>query len=160
MKQVIPDPLDLPGTQAIETEKWHRTQVVPQVADTDYGGGVYHGKYFALYNQARDTFLTDLGIPYFSLMNLGLNLSVAELHTRFFKPVFYGEDIRVHTQVLWMRTRSMGIAQKMLAIDPEARESILKNEVELNLVCTNSKAEAVSLPQNLTGAIRTYYATP
>ena len=48
MKQVIPDPLDLPGTQAIETEKWHHAQVVPQVADTDYGGGIYHGKYFAL----------------------------------------------------------------------------------------------------------------
>ncbi len=162
MKQVIPDPLYLPGTQAIETEKWHQTQVVPQVADTDYGGGVYHGKYFALYNQARDTFMADLGVSYRSLMNLGMNLSVAELHTRFFKPVFYGEDIRVHTRISWMRTRSLGVIQKMMAIDPaagnpEAGEPILKNEVDLNLVCTNDKAAAVPLPDQLTRAILDFY---
>lgn len=173
MKQVITDPPDLPtgsaagsssgvqagmpGTQTMNTEKWHRTEVVPQVSDTDYGGGIYHGKYFALYNQARDRFLADLGVSYLSLMNQGLNLSVAELHTRFFKPVFYGEEIHVLTRVSWLRTRSLGVIQKMIATDHETGETALKNQVELNLVCTNDKAEAVPFPKRLAEAIRGHY---
>jgi len=158
MKQVIDAPPELPGTQIINTKKMHKTRIIPQVSDTDYGGGIYHGKYFALYNQARDLFLETLGVPYITLMNHGLNLSVAELHTRFAKPVFYGDFIMVHTRISWIRTRSFGVVQKMICIDRENRKEILKNQVEMNLVCTNDASEAVCLPKGLTDAVHAYYA--
>lgn len=148
MKQVI----DAPAIK-----KWHKTRILPQISDTDYGGGIYHGKYFALYNQARDLFLEDLGIPYLSLMNQGLNLSVAELHTRFHKPVFYGDMIMVHTRISWVRNQSFGVIQKMICIYPDDKSHILKNQVELNLVCTHGETGAVPLPKRFKDAVQAYY---
>ncbi len=140
----------------LKVKKWHRVRVVPQVADTDYGGGIYHGKYFALYNQARDIFLDDIGVSYFSLMKQGINLSIAELHSTYLKPVFYGDTIMVDTRVAWMRNKSFGVIQKMIHIDPTDQIELLKNEVELNLVCTNNKGESVRIPQKLKAAIEKY----
>ncbi len=157
MKQVIPGEGDAPQTQVIKNHHWHQTPIVPQVADTDYGGGIYHGKYFALYNQARDLFLTDIGVSYLSLMDQGLNLSVAELHTRFLKPIRYGEIIQVNTRISWYRTRSLGIIQRMYPIAPKNQIGSPRNETELNLVCTNNNGEAQPLPHNLVKAIRSYY---
>ena len=157
MKQVIPGLGDIPKTQVMKNQKWHQTPIVPQVADTDYGGGIYHGKYFALYNQARDLFLTDIGVSYLSLMDQGLNLSVAELHTRFLKPIRYGEIIHVNTKISWYRTKSMGIIQQMICPAPEDGIDRPRNEVELNLVCTNNKGIATPLPHVLVQAIKSYY---
>lgn len=157
MMKVIEKPLDLPGTRTIVSDLWHRSPVAIQVADTDYGGGVYHGKYFALYNQARDVFMEDLGVSYFSLMNKGMNLSVAELHTRYLKPVSYGELIEVLTRISWLRSRSMGVVQQMVSVDPDTGEEILKNQVEMNLVCTGTKIGAVPLPDELLHAFEQYY---
>ncbi|HCY83812.1 MAG TPA: hypothetical protein DHV36_01625 [Desulfobacteraceae bacterium] len=159
MMQVIEKPLDLPGTRTVVLDRWHRCPVTVQVADTDYGGGVYHGTYFALYNQARDVFMEDLGVSYFSLMNQGMNLSVAELHTRYLKPVRYGENIQVLTRISWLRSRSMGVVQKMVSVLPDTEEEILKNQVEMNLVCTDTKIGAVPLPEKLVKAIQTYYGS-
>ncbi len=148
MKQVI---------DASAIHKWHKTRIVPQVSDTDYGGGIYHGKYFALYNQARDLFFEKLGVPYINLMNRGLHLTVAELHTRFHKPIFYGDFIMVHTRISWMRNRSFGVVQKMICIDIKTREKLLKNQVEINLVCINATSETTRLPEELTEAVHAYY---
>ncbi len=157
MRQAIDPPSEHPTTQTINTIKWHKTRIVPQVSDTDYGGGIYHGNYFALYNQARDLFLETIGVPYITLMNHGLNLSVAELHTRFHKPVFYGDYIMVHTRIAWVRQQSFGVVQKMICLDTETRKEILKNQVEINLVCTNDEAQAVVLPSILKAAVDAYY---
>ena len=157
MKQVIPGQGDTPETQVIKNHRWHQTPIIPQVADTDYGGGIYHGKYFALYNQARDLFLTEIGVSYLSLMDQGLNLSVAELHTRFLKPIRYGEIIQVDTRIAWYRTRSMGIIQRMISTASENQIDSPRNETELSLVCTNKHGKAHPLPHNLVKAIRSYY---
>lgn len=157
MKQVIDEPLDRPGTRAVTANRWHRCRIVVQVSDTDYGGGVYHGQYFALYNQARDRFMEDLGVPYLSLMKQGLNLSVAELHTRFLTSVRYGEDIRVLTRISWLRFRSLGMTQKMVSLDPDTREETLSNQVEMNLVCTSAATGTAPLPGRLTHAVQRYY---
>lgn len=130
--------------------------MVPQVADTDYGGGIYHGKYFALYNQARDTFLEDLGVSYLSLMQQEMNLSVAELRCIYKKPVFYGDRIEVRTRVSWIGRKSLGVIQEMMGTPPGKDDIRLRNRAELNLVCT-SNGRAVPLPRELVEAIYGYY---
>ena len=157
MKQVIQNPLDRPGTRVVVSERWHRTSLAVQVADTDYGGCVYHGRYFALYNQARDVFLDTLGVSYFSLMKRGMNLSVAETHARYLKPVSYGEDAWVLTKISWLRSRSLGVIQKMVTMAPDKKSDILKNQVEMNLVCINTDSGAVPLPDDFINAVRLYY---
>ena len=158
MKQASTSFSDNPNPS--DTFKWHRSRITVQVSDTDHGGGVYHGRYFALYNTARDAFFADMGIPYLSLINAGLNLSIAELHTRYIKPVYYGDAIMVWTRISWMRDRSLGIIQKMMCDPPASRETRLKNRVEINLVCTDSDGQAVCLPAQFVRAVETYYGHP
>lgn len=135
--------------------RFHQCPVVPQVADTDYGGGVYHGKYFALYNQARDVFLADLGVSYKWLMDRGGILTVAEVNCRYRRPVTYGDPLFVNSHVSWYRNKSFGIYQQMIVkADPD---DIVKNEMDINLVCTRKGKGAVALPEVLTRAIDAYY---
>jgi acyl-CoA thioester hydrolase len=130
--------------------------VVPQVSDTDYGRGVYHGRYFALYNQARDRFLADLGVSYPDLMKQDMHLTVAQLTCKYIKPVFYNENIQVLSKVTWLRSRSLGVFQQMvLEGDPETGP-VTKNEVEFSLVCVNSNGKAVCLPLDLVQAIEAF----
>ena len=140
----------------IDSVKWHKVSVTVQVSDTDYGGGVYHGRYFSLYHQARDRFIEDLGVSCISLIQQGLALSVAELHTFFVKSVFYGDAIEIQTRVLWLGNRSMGVAQDMFGTDPVTGETTLRNRVEMNIVGT-CKGKAVPLPERLVLAIKAYY---
>ncbi|MCP3943184.1 MAG: acyl-CoA thioesterase [Desulfobacteraceae bacterium] len=144
-------------TQIIENHKFHESIIIPQVSDTDYAGGVYHGKYFALYNQARDQFLSEIRVSYLWLMKQGFNLSVVQLQSVYLKPISYGEKVIVNTRVSWYRTKSLGFIQQMMAKDENSDAMIIKNKVELNLVCTNSGGQAVLLPNRLIEAITTYY---
>lgn len=142
--------------QNITAKNWHKTRVVPQVADTDYGGGIYHGRYFNLYNIARDIFLEDIGVPYRSLMDQEINLSVAQVHTRYYKSVFYGDRLIVHTRVVWIRTRSFAVEQKMVCTDPDSGQDVLKNEMTMNLVCTG-RSGAVTIPERLKRAMLEFH---
>ena len=144
------------GKQIIDPVKWHRTSVTVQVSDTDYGGGVYHGRYFSLYHQARDQFMADLGVTALSLMRQDLVLSVVELHTFFVKPVFYGDLLEIRTRFLWLGNRSMGMAQEMFGTDSETGDTTLRNRVEINIVCSRN-GKAMTLPENLITAIKTFY---
>lgn len=144
--------------KTFDTPIFHRAFVVPQVSDTDYGSGVYHGRYFALYNQARDQFLADLGVSYPALMKQDMHLTVAELNCKYMKPVFYSERILVLSRVTWLRSRSLGVFQQMVLEDDTEDAPVIKNEVAFSLVCVNSKGKAVSLPRDLTRAIETFHS--
>lgn len=135
---------------------WHTTSVGVQVADTDYGGGVYHGRYFNLFHQARDRFWEDLGVSTLDLMHQGLDLTVAELHTVFLESVFYGDCLEVKTRVLWFRDKSLGVAQQIMGADPLSGHASLRTQAEMNLVCT-TRGKAVPLPGELKQAVKTFY---
>ena len=136
--------------------RWHTAKVTVQVSDTDYGGGVYHGRYFSIYHQARDKFWQDVGVSTLSLIQQGLDLTVAELHTVFLESVFYGDRLEIKTRVLWYREKSMGLAQEIIGCSPNASQATPRAKTEINLVCT-AKGEAVPLPGQLIRAIRAYY---
>lgn len=140
----------------ITTRLWHTARVGVHISDTDYGGGVYHGRYFNLYDQARDQFWEAIGVSTLSLMRQGLNLTVAELHTAFLRSVFYGDGLDIKTRVLWYREKSMGLAQEIMGLSPGSRQATLRGKTEINLVCT-TEGKAVPLPRELIRAIRAYY---
>lgn len=139
----------------IETKRIHRVRITPQVADTDYGGGVYHGRYLALYNQARDDFMYELGTPYSWFMEQGLGLTVAEANCRYLLPVHYRDEVWVTTRVAWYRVKSIGFVQEM-EIKKET-ETLLANGLEINLVCVKFGRESVPLPEEMIQAIDLYY---
>jgi acyl-CoA thioester hydrolase len=143
------------GTQ-IKHGRWHTARVGVQVADTDYGGGVYHGRYFNLYDQARDQFWETIGVSTLSLIRRGIDLTVAEVHTSFVQSVIYGDRLDIRTRMLWYREKSMGMAQEIMGVSPDSRQATLRGKAEINLVCT-TKGKAVPLPRDLVRAIKAYY---
>lgn len=142
----------------IETQQVHRVRVTPQVADTDYGGGVYHGRYLALYNQARDDFMQDLGTSYAWFMEKGLGLTVAEIHCRYLLPVRYGQEVWVSSRVDWYRVKSLGFVQEMEIV--RRGKTHLANRLEISLVCVRSEGKAVPLPEEMIQAIARYHGIP
>lgn len=142
--------------QEIETTLWHTAHIRVQVADTDYGGGVYHGRYFNLFHQARDCFWEDLGVSTLSLKQQGLDLTVAELHTSFLASVYYGDRLDVRTRVVWYREKSMGVTQEIMGTSPDSEISTLRCRTEMNLVST-TRGKAVPLPDHLIQAITSFY---
>ncbi len=138
---------------SIETRHSHTTWLSPQVSDTDYGGGVYHGRYFAIYNQARDQFISDMGFPYQDLMAQGLHLAVAQINCQYLLPIRYAEKIKISSRVSWYRSKSLGMVQKMESHDGQT----IRNRMEINLVCVDSSGASVVLPQKLTRAIDQYH---
>ncbi len=127
--------------------KYHIAQVIPTVSDTDFGHGVYHGRYFALYDQARDNFFYDLGVPYRSLMKRNIYLVVAQLECKYCRPIFYDQRISVFTKLTWIKSKSFGIYQKMIEETPD--ELQLKNEANFVFVCTNTQKETIKIPNDL-----------
>lgn len=138
---------------------FHYSPVVPQVADTDYGGGVYHGKYIALYNQARDMFLEELGMPYRHLMDRGMNLTVAQLTCRYLKPVSYGRTLMVGTKVVWYGTKSICMLHEIRLEQADGEpDPAVRNEMEIVLVATSKNRKSIPLPSGLIDAVERYYA--
>ncbi|THB78718.1 MAG: acyl-CoA thioesterase [Desulfobacteraceae bacterium] len=135
----------------VENPRFHICPIQIQVADTDYGGGVYHGRYLALYNQARDRFMDDMGVSYHSLMKRDIHLTIAETRCKFLRRVSYGETIHVHSTIQWYRNKSLGFYQKMVAM-PHGADPLDKNEVWINAVCVSSGC-AVEIPSDLIDAI-------
>lgn len=64
----------------------------------DLGGVLYHANYFHLYEQAREAFLRDAGLPYPALVAESQFLAVRESHQDFRAPIYYGDEL---TLLLW-----------------------------------------------------------
>lgn len=164
MRQTFHDQRSSKNKTEIQTLRWHTARVGVQVSDTDYGGGVYHGRYFNLFHQARDQFWTDLGISTLALKQQGFDLTVAELHTAFIRSVYYGDRLTIQTRILWFREKSMGVAQEMEGMGPDMGPDVtsepglptLRCQTEMNLVCT-TRGKAVPLPPELIAAVTAFY---
>jgi|SRR5690606_10405947 acyl-CoA thioester hydrolase, YbgC/YbaW family len=74
------------------------TKVRVRYAETDQMGYVYYGNYATYYEVGRVELFRSLGFSYKALEDRGIILPVMELHSRFFKPARYDQEltVRVH----------------------------------------------------------------
>ncbi|MGK6351021.1 acyl-CoA thioesterase [Parapedobacter sp. DT-150] len=71
------------------------TTVRVRYAETDQMGYVYYGNYATYYEVGRVELFRSLGFSYKALEESGIMLPVTELHSRFFKPARYDEEVIV-----------------------------------------------------------------
>lgn len=132
---------------------WHKTTMRVPMYDVDLGMAVYHGSYYHLYQIGRDEFLRDIGIPYTRIMALGHHLTIVEANCKYRKPLHYDEAIEVQSRVTWIKTRSLGVEQRIMRQE-DSGDIVLCNELSLSLVCITLEGKAVRLPGELLDCLR------
>lgn len=158
-----------PERQSIQTAIWsqrkhmtnqnensryeHVTRLRVPLYDVDIGQAVYHGNYYHLFEIARDHFFRDMGFPYRRIMDAERHLSVVEATCRYKKSLRYDDEVDIHTSLMWMRTRSLGMCQKIFRTEEDGR-SALCTEVSLNMVCTRFSGGAATLPPDFVKCLR------
>ncbi len=91
----IARPPDLQAT----TEPWFEYPVTAYPHHTDYAGIVWHGTYIQWMEEARVACLKSIGIDFANLVNLGCDLPVVELSTRYHKQIHLGMSAIVKTRM-------------------------------------------------------------
>lgn len=73
------------------------TQIRVRYGETDQMGYLYYGNYALYYEVGRAEAIRELGFTYRQLEEMGVNMPVAELNSRYFRPVRYDDLITVKT---------------------------------------------------------------
>lgn len=79
--------------------KRHHSFVKVRYAETDQMGVVHHGNYAEYLEIARLDWLDQLGVSYKLLEKEGVMLPVYELNTKFIKPAYFDDVLRIETQL-------------------------------------------------------------
>ncbi len=131
---------------------WHLTSMRVPLHEVDLGMAVYHGNYYNLFQVARDEFLRDVGFPYKQVMDLQLHLTIVEAHCEYRKSLRYDDCIQILTRPLWLKTRSLGMEQKILRAG-ESEVPVLCTQLSLNFVCVTFEGKVTRLPQQLVACL-------
>lgn len=75
------------------------TNITVRYAETDKMGVVHHSVYAIWYEEARTNFIKSLGISYSQIESLGIMLPLADLSSKYIKPVFYEDLLSIHTKI-------------------------------------------------------------
>ncbi|MEX0966815.1 MAG: thioesterase family protein [Bacteroidia bacterium] len=75
------------------------TQLRVRYSETDRMGYLYYGNYATFYEVGRVEAMRSLGLSYKELEDQGILLPVRDLQSRFLKPAYYDELLRVRTTI-------------------------------------------------------------
>ncbi len=144
-------------SEPFDSEGWHVMLLRVPLHEVDLGMAVYHGNYYHLFQVARDEFLRDAGFSYKRIMDLELHLTIVETHCEYRKALHYDDLVQVHTRPSWMRTRSLGMEQKITRRD-DSGKALLCTRLSLGLVCVTFQGLATRIPKELAACLQKYLA--
>jgi acyl-CoA thioester hydrolase len=75
------------------------TPIRVRYAETDRMGVAYHANYLVWFEVGRTDLIRELGYPYAQLESEGVFLPVIEAHCAYIKPVFYDNELQLHSQI-------------------------------------------------------------
>lgn len=105
--------------------QWNQTSrcdVDVHFEDIDAGGVVHHPNYLKYLERARCQAMREIGVPFESCLAQGLAFVVAEVHSKYTRPLRFGQRVSVLTQVAAFRTSSLKIYQKIVALPEDGSE--------------------------------------
>jgi acyl-CoA thioester hydrolase len=93
-----------------------------QFEDIDAGGVVHHPNYLKYLERARCQAMREIGVPFENCLAQGVAFVVAEVHSKYTRPLKFGQRVSVITQVAALRTSSLKVYQKIIGLPPESDE--------------------------------------
>lgn len=80
-----------------------------QWGDTDAAGIVFYPNYFHWFDMATHEFFRSIGLPVAKLMKDGIVLPILNATSDFKMPLFYDDEVEVHSSIAEVRTKSFRI---------------------------------------------------
>jgi|SRR5574344_758852 acyl-CoA thioester hydrolase len=114
----------------------HNCKMRVLYADTDQMGYVHHSNYPIYYEKARWELLRSIGISYKMLEESNIMLPVVELNSKYIKPAFYDELLRIQTELIFIKG---ALIKFIYNIYNEKDELINKAETVLAFIDKNNR---------------------
>jgi aldose 1-epimerase len=107
-----------PSTDPADYAFRHRARV--RFAETDAMGIVHHSRYLPIMEEARVAYLRQIGHPYQSIRDEGLDLTVLEVFVQYRLPLRFDDEVDVHLSVVRVDRATFQMAY-LLSVDGELR---------------------------------------
>lgn len=132
----------------------HRTSIKVRFYELDPYGHLNHAVYVQFFEAARVELLDEAGLSLARLRDLGYHLVVAEISTRFLRPVGLGDVITIESELLELGRATGRWHQRMLRGDE------LCAGQDVRVAATDVSGRPVRLPAELAERLHPYLADP
>lgn len=88
-------------------------KLIVRYAETDQMGIVHHSNYPIWYEAARTEFTKSIGMSYSEFEKIGIILPLIGMESRFIKPAFYEDEIKVEVKLVRMTQVKMDFAYRV-----------------------------------------------
>jgi len=107
-----------PSTEPADYDFRHQARV--RFAETDAMGIVHHSRYLPIMEEARVAYLRDIGHPYQSVRDEGLDFTVLEVFVQYRQPIRFDELVDVHLSLSQVERASFQMAY-LLTVEHQVR---------------------------------------
>ena len=132
----------------------HRTPIKVRFYELDPYGHLNHAVCVQFFEAARVGLLEEAGLSLATLRDLGYHLVVAQIRTRFQRPVGLGDVVTIESELLELRRATGRWHQRMLRGDEQCADQ------DLRVAATDVSGRPVRLPPELAERLHPYLATP
>ncbi|AFY38056.1 thioesterase superfamily protein [[Leptolyngbya] sp. PCC 7376] len=144
----IARPPDLHAT----SEPWFEYPITVYPHHTDYAGIVWHGNYINWLEEARVACLKSIGMDYAEFVQLGCDLPVVELNTRYHRPLRMGMEAIVKVRMQEMKGVRMEWENRIES--PDGKELYLTAQIILVSIDREKGKVMRKLPPAFMDALR------
>tara|TARA_A100001015_G_scaffold293291_1_gene369714 strand:- start:798 stop:1211 length:414 start_codon:yes stop_codon:yes gene_type:complete len=112
--------------------------------DTDQAAVVHHANYLNYMEEARITFLAELGIEYHDLQKEDIGLAPVDIQIKYIHPLRLGDKASIQTSVILLKKASIVMKQEIFC------DKQLCTSASVKLACLNEKQyKIIPLPERL-----------
>lgn len=129
------------------------TEIRITYADTDKMGYCYYGNYPKFYEIGRTELMRKMGLSYNELENAGIMMPVLSLETKYIRPAFYDEILKIET---FVRELPTGRIKFEYEITNQNNELINKGETILAFIDEKHR-KPMRAPKELMDKIEIYF---
>lgn len=131
------------------TRESHRTTTRVRYAETDGAGVVYHANYLLYCEIGRTEWLRSLGVPYRSVEDEGILLTVTEASLRFRKPARYDDPLVIETWLEALRRVRLVLGNRVLL----GGSGEVLCDATITLASVDRNGRVVPLPDRVVAAV-------
>ncbi|MDQ3191716.1 MAG: acyl-CoA thioesterase [Bacteroidota bacterium] len=129
------------------------TKIRVRYAETDRMGYVYYGNFAQYFEVGRVEALRKLGLSYKDIEDNGIIMPVLELHTKYYKPAYYDDELIIRTTIEDFPGTRMKFISETFNIK---NELLNRGEIVLVFVNTNTQ-KPCSAPLDLIEKLKPFF---
>jgi acyl-CoA thioester hydrolase len=133
----------------------HSTSIRVRYAETDKMGVVYHGNFFAYFEESRANAIRALGYTYAAMEEDGYLMPVVEVQCKYIRPIVYDELIKVETILKEMPTGHKVVFTN--EIYNEQNEIACIAQIVLYFLDAKDRKSKREIPEKLLSAIQPFF---